>query len=321
MSMLNNIKEIIDSNGDGDILYKKWDVQFRDDYFSQVYWSYFPVTQKYYFEGNPSFSYEYKNLFDIGRYPITTLRDGFVGLLEFFLLHPTPTSDFRSKILIHKKFERIVPKQWKDFVACYSINSRRKRSVVPASEQTLIIHGLGLEECFWKSSPIEIAQNLQKKASGFKEVKFLIPQRESLMSSKENQEKKFNVALLKAIYEVFGFDIEIEMNVEDFLEKFKSKKFSFLNLDSSMAFIADNYIDHFLFSIGGNCLNEEISIDRDFIEFNLSHYHKITIEEISFTENIFSRFYLPHKLSGRKEISIYDVYQSKLFQKNFTEFF
>ena len=319
MSMLNKIKQIIDSNGYGDILYKKWDVQFRDDYFGQVYWSYFPITEKYYFEGNPAFSYEYKNLFDIGRYPITTFRDGFVGLLEFFLVHPLPSKDFRSKILIHKKFETIVPKQWKDFVACYSLKPRKVK--LRATKETLVIHGLGLEECFWQKTPIELARELKEKSRGFKEVQFLIPQRESLMSSKLNQEKKFNVALLKAIYEIFGFDIKIEMNTEEFFKKFKLKNFAFLNLDSSKAFIADNYIDHYFFSIGGECLNEQYTEAENNLDYNLSHHHKISIEEIDTTKSVFSQFYMPHKLSGRKEVSVYDVYQSKHFQKSFIEHF
>jgi hypothetical protein len=319
MSMLNKINKIIETNGDGDILYKKWDVKFRDDYFSEVYWSYFPSTQKYFFEGNPAFSYEYRNLFDVGRYPITTFRDGFAGLLEFFLIHPVPTNDFRSILLIHKKFQSIVPKQWKEFVACYSINPRSIKKETDKKE--LIIHGLGLEECFWKESPLNLVKRLKLKTEGFEEIKFLIPQRESLMSSKENQEKKFNVALLKAIYEVFGFDVKIETNTEEFLEKFKSNNFSFINLDSSNGFIADSYIDHHFFSIGGNSLNEVFTDLNEGLSYNLSHHHKITIEEIDHSKSIFSTFYMPHKLSGRKKISVYDVYQSKLFQKLFIEHF
>ncbi len=105
MSILSRVDELIQNSANGDIHYKKWNVDFRDQYFKDVYWSYFPITEKYFFEGNPTFLYEYRNFNDLARYPLIIVRDGFAGILDFFLNHPIPPEDFRTILLIPKKIQ------------------------------------------------------------------------------------------------------------------------------------------------------------------------------------------------------------------------
>ncbi len=315
MSMLNKIEQIIDSNGHGEIHYKKWDVEFRDDYFDKVYWSYFPITKKYYFEANPSFSYEYKNLFDLARYPMTLLRDGYVGLLDLFLTHPIPNSDIKTFILIDKKFESLIPKQWKKQVACYSIGPIKEK--FQKKGETVIVHGLGVEETFWKESPKSLIENIKKITKEYKKIIFLTPQRESLMSTRDNQIKKYDLALFKALHEVYGFDIEIEMQSEEYLSKFKMKEFSFYNINQSKVFVADDFIDHFFYSKGGYSLNQMNEIGEERLKYKLSRYHEISIENPSSKEGDFSKLYLPFKMSKKTDVSIYDIFQSDFYRKYF----
>ena len=83
MTILNEIKSIINSNYlNSETLYNKWKVNFRDEHFEEIYWDNYPFMDKYYFEANPSYLYEYEDMFDLGRYPLVMLRDGLLGIFS-----------------------------------------------------------------------------------------------------------------------------------------------------------------------------------------------------------------------------------------------
>ncbi|MDP7321718.1 MAG: hypothetical protein QF441_13990 [Bacteriovoracaceae bacterium] len=318
--MLDKIQKIIENNGknDNDLYYKKWDTEFRDELFKEVYWSYFPITQKYYFEANPAFISEFRNLFDLGRFPLVMLRDGYVGLLDFFFQQAKPTLDLPSEILIHKKFEKLVPKGWEDRIHLYSFMNKGEEK--PCMEN-LVLHGIGTEELFWHSNLEQRLQALKDKCQGANIFLFL-PQRNSPLSRKEHQDMKFNLKTMQIIFKVFGDEVTVETDSERFFKKFNFERFSFYNLDQSHVFVADNFLDHYLYSMGGsNFANEGEEPIGDHLSYDLSLKHKIIIEPVNIAKSHFPEFYLPHKLSGKKDISLYHIFRSDVFKKLFIKHF
>lgn len=323
MSTLNKISEIISLvNPEQDVLYKKWNIQHRDEYFTQVYWSYHPITDKYFFEGNPAFSYEYKNLFDFGRYPVTMLRDGFVGILEFFLIHPKPTSDFKSIILIPERFQKLVPKTWEGQVACYKIIPRNNSNSHQAN--FLMVHGLPTEELFLNQTVEDIAKEIKGYVEGYEDYFIYLPIRDSLLSKNEVREKVLYIELLKEIYRHVGFEAKVEFHkIQNILRLLETKKFDFINLDQDRFFVNDNYIDHHLYSIGGKNLKPDSVSDGESLRYNLSKNHSVEITECRIEDKCFSEFFYYFKISGQKLRSIYEVFKDdkirELHSKHFLD--
>ena len=315
MPMLNKVARLIEENNYNSIHYKKWNIKFRDEFFKEVYWAYFPITEKYYFEGNPAFIYEFRDMFDMGRYPITLIRDGFSGVLDFFLLHPKPPYDFKSVLLLHTRMQKIVPPAWKNNVAFYKVQGS---STDTPTKEKLIVHGLSTEEYFWEGlSPIELAKRLKETTKDYRDVTFLIPQRESLISTWEKRNERYDIMFYKALYKVFGFDVKIEMNINEYLKDFKAVgDFSFYNMDESLGLIADNYIDHYFFWKGGNSLNKNHQREdkKKSLKYKLSPYHDLHIFTHSNIGEDFLKYYLPYRNSG-KQISLYSIYQNEVVRK------
>jgi len=318
MCMLNKIKEIIETNSSEEILYKKWDTHHRDEYFSKIYWSYFPITKKYFFEANPSFFYEYKGLFDLGRYPITLLRDGFLGILDFFLLHPQPPKDYVSIILIPKKFEKLIPKQWANQVAVYEVIGI---NVNEKAKENLIFHGLGVEENFWNESVESKLIKLKEISDEYQNVICLFPQRESMFSTREENEKNYALQLIKNTYKNFGFEANLIMDINKFIEDFKFKNFTFKSLDGDNLFVCDNYLDHFFFQQNGVRLNESrIENKEEKLTYKLSLNHQIEITKYNSEESVFSDFFVNHKILKRTT-SIYELFKYPEVKENYLKHF
>lgn len=320
--MLNKIEEILNSiTPEQDLLYKKWNIQHRDEFFTQIYWSYHPETEKYFFEGNPAFSYEYKNIFDFGRYPITMLRDGFVGVLEFFLLHPIPPKDFKSVILIHKKYERLIPKSWKDQVACYEIQQRE--DTFERQNNFLFCYGTATEQLFWNQSVDELAQKLSTEVKKYSDFLLYLPIRDSHLSSSP-QKKMHYLELLKELYRNIGFDIPIVHDSFDkILKRLETKNFDFLSMDTGKVFIADDYNSHVLFSLGGNQIVQKTYFEEsdDLMVCNLSSNHCIKVGEAQLGNTLFPEFFVDFKFNGQKTRSIYEVFKDLSFQEKFRKYF
>ena len=160
MLTLSEIQNKILSMHNQEILYKKWDVRHRSKDFTDLYWLYYPNTDKYYFEGNPSFLYEYEHLDDLGRFPIVTVRDGYLGLVDFFISNPKPNKDFLTTLVIHKKYSRLVPKAWEDQIALYTV---QPRNVQIKKNKKLIVHGYGVVENFLKLTPEKLTAYIKDK--------------------------------------------------------------------------------------------------------------------------------------------------------------
>lgn len=321
MSTLNKISEMLENiNPEQNLLYKKWNIQHRDELFTQLYWSHHPMTEKYYFEANPSFYYEYKNIFDLGRYPIVMLRDGFLGILEFFLLHPKPHKDIDTTLLIPKQFERLVPKPWESQVASYNIYQKKRETFTKADH--IFIYATPTEELFINRSPAEMAKEISEVIKSYASYQIYFPIRDSILSDQAGKEKLFYIEFVKEIYRHVGFDANILFHhIHESLKFLEGKSFDFYNLDESKMLIEDNYLDHYLYSVGGSNYIESSRVN-DGLTYDLSKGHGIEIQEIDFSKNCFSEFFLNFKLTGQRTRSIYEIFKDKkireLYHKNFS---
>lgn len=319
MSTLNKIQEKIQKiNIDQDLLYKKWNIQHRDELFTSAYWAYFPMTEKYFFEANPGFLYEYKNLFDFGRYPISLVRDGFLGILDFFLVHSKPPKDFTSIVLVPKKFERLVPKSWQEQVAVYEFFNKKE---VPENKKEVIIYGSPTAEIFYQKDISDVAKWVCDTISDYKKYHLMIPIRDSVIAPEKIKKKMHFIEFLKELYRNHGFDIEIHHNeVDEKIKSFEGSDFDYCGLDQDKIFINDNFLDHKLSSFGGFNKSWK-SGPGEGMTYALSGSHGIEINELSFEDNIFSEFYLNFKLTGSRTKSIYQVFESNEIREIYLKHF
>ena len=79
------------------------------------------MMESYFSELNASFVLEYQGLTSMSTYPFITLRDGYMGILYFFLKNPKPPKLFSTQILVPAKFEKLIPKTWKENVLVYEM--------------------------------------------------------------------------------------------------------------------------------------------------------------------------------------------------------
>jgi len=309
MPILNEVKTIIESGyPHTDVLYSKWKVKFRDEHFEKIYWDCYPFMDKYFFEANPSYLYEYEDMFDLGRYPLVMLRDGFLGILDLFFLHPKPPKDFASIILIHKKFEKLVPKMWLKHTACYQVLPRKEDKIFNTENQDLLIYGHATSETYWDQNIETIFKNLEQKIEKFKHLYFLLPHRNVELVRSGSSLFKNYIDLARYVVDKFPDKARLFNDINTFLEIFKKKNFSFYNLDSAKIFNADNNLDHRFYSKNWTNISE-VSYDQkeEDLEFNLSIGHKVVISNVNVEDNKFSEFYLNYKMSGKKTTSIYEL--------------
>lgn len=318
--MLNKINNLIENFDKNEISYKKMINRFKDGKFEKLFAERFPFTERYFFEGNPSFSYEYKDVFDMGRYPVIMLRDGFLGILDFFLTHPKPSEDMSTNLLIPKQFEGLVPTFWKDRVALYEVKTRK---VAFEKSKTLFVHGVGVEETFWKNPCETLYAGLEEKISQFDEIHCFFPTRTSTFSLPKDRFVNFHIDLLKHSFKTLGNDINVHETFDTYNTALKaSDKFSFFNVDKSKVFISDNFIDHLMLKLGGEDLRDQIESHEEKLEFNLSLNHKIEITNVDFSKSVFNNFYLKQRLKGRKsDASIYKLFLDADVKKEFEKQF
>ena len=320
MSILNKIKNIIDTNTNEEILYKKWSTNNRDELFTQIYWNYSPITSKYFFEGNPAFFYEYKDLFDMGRYPITMIRDGFLGILDFFLVHPKPIKDYQSILLLPQKYEALIPTNWKDQVALYSLELNEK--FVEKNKDHLVVYGYSTEEMYLKSDIEERVKELKADAEKYKKIDFIFPQRDSLLSSeKVKSTSKFSLDLYKNIYKYFGFETEIHHDIDKFFVKNKLENFTYINFNKDKVLINDDFMDYYLISANAYPLNmNHYNSNEKNLSYNLSLNHKVVIREFDSSKSKFNELYVNHRMK-RKTSSIYELFNYSEVKESFQKLY
>jgi hypothetical protein len=319
MSILDKIEEIILKNEKGLLCEKGFNSFYSQDD-KDNFWHYHPLNKDYYFEGNPSFTFEYRDIQEFVEYPIVMLRDGYAGLVSFFIKNPSPPEYLDTYLLIPKKFENLIPKQWEGKVACYHFENIKR----DLSRKNLIIYGHGTEDVFWKEGPQEKLASLKKMTDefNFEKTICLFPQRESKYSSGYEKSKKYDLALLKEMYRSFGFEIQHESDIIQFLDRNDISDFSFCSLDVNHIVYYDCYLKHKLYALGGISIDiEKYHIPEDSLRFSLSLNHEVVITQADLAKSIFPKIFISAKMNGFKDPKIESIFQSSemkdIYLKNF----
>jgi len=305
------------------ILAKEYRHSFRDDIFKDIFWGYDPFMKSYFFEGNPSFYYEYTNMFDLGRFPIVMLRDGYLGLLDFFLIHPKPLDDVKTIILISKRYESLVPAGWANQVACYEILPRKEVKFEKGKD--ILCLGHGVEELYWKHSAEDIFSPIEEYRKNFKNTACLFPTRSSKLSEPRKQFSRFHTDLVLSANKFFGKSVVFYEDYLSFKEDNKTKKPGyFYQVDTANVLSSDSYMTHFLFEKGYMDLafvDKKLPVDDNSLNLNLSVNHKIRITELDVKKTLFAEYFFHYKSTGSRSNSIYQIFQNaafrELYQKHF----
>ncbi len=305
--MLDKIKDIVDRNICENLISKKWDIQFRNADFEQIYWHHHPMTERYYFEGNPLFTFELQSPLEMECYPIVMLRDGALGILDFFINYPRPWSDLKTMFLIPERFESLVPKFWKDHVAIYKVQSRELEK---SSSTQLILFGNSSCDSYYFTSLEESLNGLSQEALENLDVRCLFLQRDSKL--KNQPDGNDYIEKLKIIFQKTSLDLKITTNFYPDFDQMREGDFYYYNLDRDSIFISDNYLEHFFMARKGRDIAQSNSrnLAKEVLKYSLSPYHEVVISEFNSDQSVFPDFYLYCKLNKIDKPSVHDLYNN-----------
>ncbi len=274
MSMLQILNKQIDSLKRTDLVLKRWEEQGVTGPSRDIYWRHIPSTERYYTELNASFVVDYLNIQAMATYPVITLRDGYFGLLQFFLKNPKPIDNFKTVILIPSKFEYLIPKGWGQNTLLYEF--QYDDSVLKYS--TGVFTGTPTKENFLLQTAQEKLEN-----SFPKDIKIHsnVYGRDRFLSLHTNEQSYYN-DYKKALYRNFGFDV-VEHNEYKALDWSKvDQNYGFFNLDADHFLIYSDYLDFIFASKGAQFVNKPKElIKKPILTLDVSPYHKIKVGEVS----------------------------------------
>tara|TARA_B100001971_G_scaffold214585_1_gene252809 strand:- start:26172 stop:27134 length:963 start_codon:yes stop_codon:yes gene_type:complete len=283
--MLERIREYIQDAHDEVILWKRWDIKHQSlDYFNAMSRMY-PFTHKYYFEANPSFVCDYRNLIDMQRQPLIMLRDGIVTLSAFFLQNIKAPKDFRTILLIPKRLSGVVPVGWKEHVAYYEIEYPEYDS---QPIKKVYVHGMLVSYSFWFKKAKDVFDDLAKILPKGVPVEFMVPIRERSFFVTQD-ETKYVTPFMEELYERYGNKMKLHTNYDQLLNTKITKGSAFCELSDSPYIYADNYMNH-LFS-HENCfmINPPKVKKENNLVYPLSLNHNIIITKEEGGESFFNQ--------------------------------
>lgn len=284
MYMLQKINNQIKHFEKNDLLLKRWESKPWSQTFYKAMYTKYPLNEKYFFELNPSFVYEYQSIDTMATLPFVMLRDGFFGLFYLFLKYPKLPEKTDTVFLIPSKFSYLIPKKWKDNILIYDFEYTKKNE----HKNKSIIYGNISQENFINKTVEEKFHNIFPKAkenilvSTFREYGFL----------QSHNESALNLEFQKSLYKNLGFDVKRYNTYREEIFSFVDDSYSYFNIDSDHFLIYDDYLNHFFASKGAlNINNLKHNREMEQIKIlNLSPYHKIKIgRPKSFSEEIFEQ--------------------------------
>ena len=290
--MLQKINAHLENFKRPDIVVKRWEESEMSQGSKEVYWRYKPMTESYFSELNASFVLEYAGMMSISTYPFITLRDGYLGILFFFLRNPKPPMFFSTQILVPAKFEKLIPKTWKENVLVYEM-------IYEKTEDTKkgLFYGLPAKENF----AVDTAKEKLKRAfSKNMEIHSLVSPRDRLFNNNENEQIYYH-DFTKELYKKYGFDVTIHSEFRPMEWSSTISQYGLFNLDSDNFFVYSDYLTFFFCSRGATYLNKpkELIREEDVLkEIKLSMYHSMRIKEVGEFSNYFASLLIKAKMNS-----------------------
>lgn len=269
MSTQQKISNHLESYERKDLLFKRWDLRPMSQAYYEAMYRKFPGNEKYFFELNPSFVYEYQSIDAMLGFPFVMLRDGYLGLTYFFLKYSKPPKNCETTFLVPAKFQDLVPEAWEDDILLYNFDYQSKLK----SSKKLVLYGsIGYETFLTKKIDEKLLDLPEAKEylllSTLREWGFIQTHPEAQRYLNFQQE-----LLKKANFNLKSFN---EFRPDYF--NFINSEYSFKNLDDDNFIIFDDYLTHYLSATGAANINDSKSPEVDIIDsFNLSPYHKINL--------------------------------------------
>lgn len=309
--MLQKINNHLNTFEKSDLVFKRWDLNPLSQELYQAMYRKFPQNERYFFELNPSFIYEYASLEVMLGFPFVMLRNGFYGLYYFFLKNIKPPENCTTTFLIPHKFKYLIPKSWEPHVLVYSFEYLAPRK---KKHDKLVVFGSIGREIFIKNN---INDFFEKNIPKAKEIVFLSTLRENgyLQSQVETQ---LYLNFQKTMFERAGFGIKQYNSFRPDYLSFVDKSYDFINVDQDNFLIYDDYLSQFFATQGAYSLDAP-DIQKDVTEITrikLSPSHHIIISK----PNAFSDEILKQRAEVKLNSVRLNLY-SQSFYDHATDFF
>lgn len=133
--MLDNLKALAKDNSN--FVNFRWDNPLHNDYSTEQQSRTWPSGEDFFHPLNPMFSYFFKTYEHLDFYKVILLRDGALGLLDFFLRFPTP-KNCKAQLLVPADLLFLVPDGWRPKIIAYRLASPRPLKVT----KRLLFYGL-----------------------------------------------------------------------------------------------------------------------------------------------------------------------------------
>jgi hypothetical protein len=290
-SMLQILNKQIESPKRTDLVIKRWEEQGITGLSRDIYWRHMPSAERFYTELNASFIVDYLNIQSMATYPVIMLRDGFYGLLYFFLRNPKPIENFETLILIPSKFEFLIPKGWGKNTLLYEFEYSNNEEVYKSG----IITGTPTKENFlMKTAEQKLSNSLTRNI----DIQCNVYGRDRYLSLHVNEQNYFH-DYKKALYKKFGFNIIAHNEYKHLDWSMVDHSYGFYNLDSDHFLIYSDYLNFVFASKGARFVNKpEELIKKPIFRVDVSPYHKIKIGNHSDLDDRTLRHLIKLKLSG-----------------------
>lgn len=226
-----------------------------------------PFVLEYHSYLKPLFLFEIKDTSVLNFFDFALIRDGAIGLMDFFLSNPTPEK-FTCHLIVHRKLAIFVPKEWRDQILFYEALP----SITHKSEETSSdIFLTAFVDPF--NINIEHAREvIQSLSDRYENAYCLFTYPPSWASGAVERQTEHYFELTRLVCEKFSNRARF-VNLTNLNSLALTKK-DFLDLKRGPVFYADSYLDQLFFSQGAFNLDEESFENAEGVDFAVSPYHK-----------------------------------------------
>jgi hypothetical protein len=294
VSMLDKIKSQIENISKDELLFKRWDLGHENFYLKNIISFRYSHTQPYYFELNPSFVAQYRDIEAMLSFKFVMLRDGFWGLYYLFLKNTVLPKYCDTIFLIPLKFSRLVPPAWKKNVLFYQFKYKQFEI-----KEQLLIYGCPYTEVQLKQ---EISTNIMNAIQNSPKITYL----HTGISYRGNS-GEINISyaneIIREIYSLKGVSQTniIEGFSEEIIANFNDT-FAFRNLDADHFIIYDDYLTQLFAAKGMSNLNkienDQAKNSKLISSYALSFYHQIDLYQDNCENEEILQWKVEAKLKG-----------------------
>jgi len=236
----------------------------------------YPHSEEYFSVLKPVFLHQIKSADVLSAYRPLLVRDGALGLLDFFLRYPAPP-DRDCHVFLHADLAWTVPAAWDASVAYYRVHSVSPLDAKQVNDVYLVVSVIDDKQCSLSqfSARLHAVKRFFADETVRYHVTFLAAHVFGKNSTERDARSRLHFEMTRAALDVFGDDVDYVPWPE--VQNRKLGASAFFEFNPRRFFYSDSFVTHQLLSKGGKSFGQQTP-ERPVLNLPLSftHYYSIS---------------------------------------------